>query len=172
MNISSIILLYFTYILCLEKKHKYIGFGWARKKYKKHIHNIMQNKDKMLVFFARFNIINYKLCFLFFFFLFYYLNSLIFLGDTLFLGGCGRFFEGTAEQMYTALVEKLGALPSETVGSVLLQSTSILYFKSMWFWYGSGIRGYPDPWIRIVKNITGKFRRNLSKNIQLKYDFF
>lgn len=32
----------------------------------------------------------------------------------MFLAGCGRFFEGTAEQMYSALVEKLGSLPGET----------------------------------------------------------
>lgn len=38
----------------------------------------------------------------------------VFTGDTLFLGGCGRFFEGTAEQMYSALVEKLGSLPDAT----------------------------------------------------------
>jgi hydroxyacylglutathione hydrolase len=30
------------------------------------------------------------------------------------LGGCGRFFEGTAQQMYTALIEKLSKLPDET----------------------------------------------------------
>ena len=36
-------------------------------------------------------------------------------GDTLFQGGCGRFFEGTAEQMYKALVEILCKLPDETV---------------------------------------------------------
>ena len=42
-------------------------------------------------------------------------NYLLVQGDTLFLGGCGRFFEGTAEQMYTALVEKLGGLPDITV---------------------------------------------------------
>lgn len=36
------------------------------------------------------------------------------LGDTLFIAGCGRFFEGTAEQMYSALVEKLGNLPDNT----------------------------------------------------------
>lgn len=39
---------------------------------------------------------------------------LCFAGDTLFIGGCGRFFEGTAEQMYSALVEKLGKLPDST----------------------------------------------------------
>jgi len=41
-------------------------------------------------------------------------EKLVFTGDTLFLGGCGRFFEGTAEQMYEALVQKLGSLPGET----------------------------------------------------------
>jgi len=39
----------------------------------------------------------------------------VFTGDTLFIGGCGKFFEGTAEQMYSALVEKLGALPPDTM---------------------------------------------------------
>ncbi|XP_018318957.1 hydroxyacylglutathione hydrolase, mitochondrial [Agrilus planipennis] len=38
----------------------------------------------------------------------------VFTGDTLFIAGCGRFFEGTAEQMYSALVEKLGGLPDNT----------------------------------------------------------
>lgn len=38
----------------------------------------------------------------------------VFTGDTLFVAGCGRFFEGTAEQMYSALIEKLGNLPDNT----------------------------------------------------------
>ncbi|KAG1858402.1 beta-lactamase-like protein [Suillus subalutaceus] len=38
----------------------------------------------------------------------------VFTGDTLFLGGCGRFFEGTAEQMHTSL-SKLATLPDNTV---------------------------------------------------------
>lgn len=38
----------------------------------------------------------------------------VFTGDTLFIGGCGRFFEGTAEMMNHALNEKLGNLPSDT----------------------------------------------------------
>ncbi|NXG68581.1 HAGHL protein, partial [Baryphthengus martii] len=38
----------------------------------------------------------------------------LFSGDTLFVGGCGKFFEGTAEQMYTNLTHVLGALPKET----------------------------------------------------------
>jgi hydroxyacylglutathione hydrolase len=37
-----------------------------------------------------------------------------FTGDTLFSGGCGRFFEGTPAQMYRALYEILGALPDHT----------------------------------------------------------
>jgi hydroxyacylglutathione hydrolase len=34
-----------------------------------------------------------------------------FTGDTLFAGGCGRLFEGTAPMMFEALHEKLGSLP-------------------------------------------------------------
>ncbi|CAG4937009.1 unnamed protein product [Parnassius apollo] len=41
-------------------------------------------------------------------------DSAVFTGDTLFLGGCGRFFEGTADQMYHALIEVLSRLPNET----------------------------------------------------------
>jgi hydroxyacylglutathione hydrolase len=37
-----------------------------------------------------------------------------FTGDTLFAGGCGRLFEGTAAMMFTALHEKLGSLPDPT----------------------------------------------------------
>lgn len=36
-------------------------------------------------------------------------------GDTLFVAGCGKFFEGTAEQMHRALIDILGRLPPETV---------------------------------------------------------
>ncbi|KAF0694358.1 Aste57867_14769 [Aphanomyces stellatus] len=39
---------------------------------------------------------------------------LLFPGDTLFVGGCGRFFQGTAEDMYHALYEVLLRLPKET----------------------------------------------------------
>ena len=35
----------------------------------------------------------------------------VFCGDTMFAAGCGRLFEGTPEMMFTALHEKLGALP-------------------------------------------------------------
>ncbi|CAK1361965.1 putative hydroxyacylglutathione hydrolase [Cercospora beticola] len=38
----------------------------------------------------------------------------VFTGDTLFIGGCGRFFEGTAEEMDAALNKTLAALPDDT----------------------------------------------------------
>jgi hydroxyacylglutathione hydrolase len=41
-------------------------------------------------------------------------SDAVFCGDTMFAGGCGRLFEGTPEDMYVALVEKLGALPDAT----------------------------------------------------------
>lgn len=39
----------------------------------------------------------------------YYNNTLLFCGDTLFSAGCGRLFEGTAQQMYHSL-QKIAAL--------------------------------------------------------------
>ncbi|KAL4930867.1 beta-lactamase-like protein [Aspergillus undulatus] len=38
----------------------------------------------------------------------------VFTGDTLFIGGCGRFFEGTAPEMNKALNETLAKLPDDT----------------------------------------------------------
>lgn len=43
----------------------------------------------------------------------YYLDGVVFCGDTLFAGGCGRVFEGTHEQMHASL-SRLAALPPET----------------------------------------------------------
>lgn len=43
----------------------------------------------------------------------FYGNGALFCGDTLFTAGCGRLFEGTAEQMHTSLT-KLAALPDAT----------------------------------------------------------
>lgn len=43
----------------------------------------------------------------------YYGNRLLFCGDTLFTGGCGRLFEGTAEQMLDSLT-RLAQLPDKT----------------------------------------------------------
>lgn len=44
----------------------------------------------------------------------YYGNGVVFTGDTLFTGGCGRIFEGTPAMMYQSL-QKLAALPEETL---------------------------------------------------------
>ncbi|KAA0196817.1 Hydroxyacylglutathione mitochondrial, partial [Fasciolopsis buskii] len=41
-------------------------------------------------------------------------DTVVFTGDTLFLGGCGRFFEGTADQMFRALQGNLAKLPGTT----------------------------------------------------------
>lgn len=38
----------------------------------------------------------------------------VFTGDTLFVAGCGRFFEGSAEQMDRNLNQTLGGLPNDT----------------------------------------------------------
>lgn len=38
----------------------------------------------------------------------------LFTGDTLFIAGCGRFFEGTAAEMYHALCEVVYSLPDNT----------------------------------------------------------
>lgn len=43
----------------------------------------------------------------------YFGHGMLFAGDTLFMSGCGRLFEGTAEQMYASL-EKIRRLPGST----------------------------------------------------------
>ncbi len=44
----------------------------------------------------------------------YYSEPYLFCGDTLFSGGCGRLFEGSAQQMFSSL-QKLMALPDNTL---------------------------------------------------------
>lgn len=44
----------------------------------------------------------------------YYGEGLLFCGDTLFTGGCGRVFEGTIEQLFASLA-RLSALPDSTL---------------------------------------------------------
>ncbi|KAJ2663852.1 Cytoplasmic glyoxalase II [Coemansia sp. RSA 1200] len=41
-------------------------------------------------------------------------QRVVFTGDTLFVGGCGRLFEGSPQDMYTSLNEKLALLPKDT----------------------------------------------------------
>lgn len=52
-------------------------------------------------------------------------ERVVFTGDTLFIAGCGRFFEGTAEQMYHALIQVLSKLPTDTVTIYLI----LIYLK-------------------------------------------
>ncbi|NUP14304.1 MAG: hydroxyacylglutathione hydrolase [Polyangiaceae bacterium] len=42
------------------------------------------------------------------------IGDAVFTGDTLFIGGCGRLFEGTPAQMYDSLCVRLAALPGDT----------------------------------------------------------
>ena len=44
----------------------------------------------------------------------YVVEDAVFTGDTLFVAGCGRLFEGTPEMMYRSLNEKLATLPDDT----------------------------------------------------------
>ena len=44
----------------------------------------------------------------------YYTEKMVFSGDTLFTGGCGRLFEGTPTQMYSSL-SKIKKLPTKTL---------------------------------------------------------
>ena len=60
----------------------------------------------------------------------------LFVGDTLFVGGCGRFFEGTAEQMYHALCEVLATLPPETV-NYSHSCTVLSHPNSYTGWFGT-----------------------------------
>jgi len=41
-------------------------------------------------------------------------EKVVFTGDTLFIGGCGRFFEGNGEEMHKALNVTLASLPDDT----------------------------------------------------------
>lgn len=41
-------------------------------------------------------------------------DKAVFTGDTLFIAGCGRFFEGTPEEMHKALNDTLASLPDDT----------------------------------------------------------
>ncbi len=41
-------------------------------------------------------------------------EKVVFTGDTLFVGGAGKFFEGSPADMYDSLYTKLGSLPEDT----------------------------------------------------------
>jgi len=45
----------------------------------------------------------------------YKIGKLLFTGDTLFSGGCGRFFEGNGAEMYQNQISTNGSLPDDTI---------------------------------------------------------
>ena len=53
-------------------------------------------------------------------------DKAVFTGDTLFIAGCGRLFEGTPEQMDNSLNKLLGGLPDDTV-----RVTSVVFIKEV-----------------------------------------
>ncbi|KAL9638535.1 MAG: hypothetical protein Q9164_001489 [Protoblastenia rupestris] len=60
-------------------------------------------------------------------------EKVVFTGDTLFIGGCGRFFEGTPAEMHKALNETLSALPDDTkvyVGTLPLETDPVKKLQS------------------------------------------
>ena len=44
----------------------------------------------------------------------YLIDDAVFTGDTMFIAGCGRLFEGTPAMMHESLSQKLGRLPPDT----------------------------------------------------------
>ncbi len=44
----------------------------------------------------------------------YHFGSALFVGDTVFGGGCGRLFEGTPAEMFVSVNDRIGALPDTT----------------------------------------------------------
>jgi hydroxyacylglutathione hydrolase len=44
----------------------------------------------------------------------YVVNDAVFTGDTMFVAGCGRLFEGTPDMMAVSMCDKLGKLPGNT----------------------------------------------------------
>lgn len=81
----------------------------------------------------------------------------VFTGDTLFIGGCGRFFEGTAEEMNTALNEKLGGLPEDTVGFGLLFDDDSFFLKKTF-------QNCVELTETFLKQEIGSFRKILTLN--------
>jgi hypothetical protein len=69
-------------------------------------------------------------------------QPLLFCGDTLFSGGCGRLFEGTAAQMQASL-DALAALPANTRCAAHMSTLSNLRFARPW---NQTIRNWLSIW--------------------------
>ena len=59
-------------------------------------------------------------------------DRVVFTGDTLFHGGCGKFFEGNGAEMHRALNVTLASLPDDTRVFVLATPTFSIPFHHEW----------------------------------------
>ncbi|MCO8049905.1 MULTISPECIES: hydroxyacylglutathione hydrolase [Proteus] len=96
----------------LVKKYPNIDVFGPQETQSKGAENIIHNQERIIVGTFTFNVIGtpgHTLGHVA-----YYCEPYLFCGDTLFSGGCGRLFEGTAQQMFSSL-QRLSALPDDTL---------------------------------------------------------
>ncbi|WP_368887498.1 hydroxyacylglutathione hydrolase [Proteus columbae] len=96
----------------LVKKYPNIDVFGPQETQNKGAENIIHNQERIIVGSFTFNVIGtpgHTLGHVA-----YYCEPYLFCGDTLFSGGCGRLFEGTAQQMFSSL-QRLSALPDNTL---------------------------------------------------------
>jgi hydroxyacylglutathione hydrolase len=88
----------------------------------------------------------------------YYLPNqpgLLFTGDTLFVGGCGRVFDGTAQELWASL-QRLAALPADT-----RVYCGHEYAEENYAFAESLGPGHPPRWLERAKEIRALRARNL-----------
>ena len=96
----------------LAKKYPNIDIFGPQETQSKGAENIIHNQERIIVSTFTFHVIGtpgHTLGHVA-----YYCEPYLFCGDTLFSGGCGRLFEGTAQQMFSSL-QRLSALPDNTL---------------------------------------------------------
>lgn len=96
----------------LVKKYPNIDVFGPQETQSKGAENIIHNQERIIVGSFTFNVIGtpgHTLGHVA-----YYCEPYLFCGDTLFSGGCGRLFEGTAQQMFSSL-QRLSSLPDNTL---------------------------------------------------------
>ena len=94
----------------------------------------------------------------------YFSFPYLFCGDTIFSGGCGRLFEGTAEQMYESF-QKINSLPDETLICCAHEYTlSNLTFAHAVYPQHRGIEGY----FRKIKELRAKKHITLPTKLELE----
>tara|TARA_Y100000589_G_scaffold330902_1_gene382118 strand:- start:1474 stop:2217 length:744 start_codon:yes stop_codon:yes gene_type:complete len=83
-----------------------------------------------------------------------FINPILFVGDTLFSGGCGRIFEGTYEQMFNSL-KRISLLPKETIIYCAHE-----YTKSNLLW---ALDIYPDD--QLLKDKLFEVEKKIHSNL-------